>query len=311
MPAKNPAENPADVPARRPAEPAPGAASDRTEQLLRLLWQPATGPDSGASTAPTSTASTGSTVPTGSTGPSGSATSAGNPRRTGRTDRKRRAGLTVDDFVDTGIALADAHGLAGLTMRAVAGRLGVGAMTLYGYVPGRAEGLALMIDRVHGTAYADPDELAAVAAADGWQAAAERLVLANWQLLQAHPWLIELPPGRPPIGPGTARKYEAELAGLAPSGLPPAELDRLLSTLLALVMQAARWEIGLARDRANTGLDDAGWWAQVGPVLAELAAGQRFPHAEAVGATMQSAGEPWQTLQFGVAAVCAGIGPRE
>ena len=44
--------------------------------------------------------------------------------------------------------LADAEGLAALSMRRVAERLGVGAMSLYTYVPGKAELLDLMLDTV-------------------------------------------------------------------------------------------------------------------------------------------------------------------
>ena len=49
-------------------------------------------------------------------------------------------------MVEAAIALADANGLEAVTMRAVAERLGVSPMTLYTYVPGKAELLDLMLD---------------------------------------------------------------------------------------------------------------------------------------------------------------------
>jgi len=66
------------------------------------------------------------------------------------------------------IAIADADGLAALSMRRVAERLGVKAMSLYTYVPGKAELIDLMFDSV----------LAEVAADDGggdWRTRLERV----------------------------------------------------------------------------------------------------------------------------------------
>ena len=52
--------------------------------------------------------------------------------------RGAEAGLSVDRVVDAAIALADAEGLGALSMRRLAADLGVGAMTLYTYVPAKA-----------------------------------------------------------------------------------------------------------------------------------------------------------------------------
>src|SRR5262245_7512878 len=83
-------------------------------------------------------------------------TGRGDPNRTiellwGTRDRASRGpkpGLTVDRIVAVALALADQVGLEGLSMRAVAERLGVGTMSLYRYVPGKAELLDVMVDRV-------------------------------------------------------------------------------------------------------------------------------------------------------------------
>ncbi len=56
--------------------------------------------------------------------------------------------FTVDDVAAAAIAIADAEGLAALSMRRVAERLGVAAMSLYTYVPGKAELIDLMLDTV-------------------------------------------------------------------------------------------------------------------------------------------------------------------
>ena len=57
-----------------------------------------------------------------------------------------RQGLTIDQIVAAATALADTEGLDAVTMRRVAASLGVVPMTLYTYVPGKAELLDLMLD---------------------------------------------------------------------------------------------------------------------------------------------------------------------
>lgn len=71
-------------------------------------------------------------------------------RTSERTSRKGKPDLSVDRIVRAGIEIADAEGLAALSMRRVAERLGVGTMSLYTYVPGKAELLDVMLDTVYG-----------------------------------------------------------------------------------------------------------------------------------------------------------------
>jgi AcrR family transcriptional regulator len=56
--------------------------------------------------------------------------------------------LTEDAIVDAALAIADEAGIAQLSMRSVARRLGVGPMTVYGYVPNKDALDALVIDRI-------------------------------------------------------------------------------------------------------------------------------------------------------------------
>jgi AcrR family transcriptional regulator len=51
--------------------------------------------------------------------------------------------------VEAATAIADAEGLDAVTMRRVAKELGVVPMTLYTYVPGKAELLDLMLDAAY------------------------------------------------------------------------------------------------------------------------------------------------------------------
>ena len=62
--------------------------------------------------------------------------------------RARRAGRsTATAIVDTAMAIVDDEGLDGLSMRAVADRLGTGPASLYAHVSGRDELLMLLLER--------------------------------------------------------------------------------------------------------------------------------------------------------------------
>ena len=101
------------------------------------------------------------------------------------------------------------EGLAAVTMRALAARLGVSAMTLYGYVPGKDELLDLMLDALYARMPRPPWR-----AGSGWRARARAVAEANRALYAAHPWAAAVSTARPPLGPGLMAKYEHELAAL-------------------------------------------------------------------------------------------------
>ncbi|WP_258025459.1 TetR/AcrR family transcriptional regulator, partial [Streptomyces bambusae] len=64
--------------------------------------------------------------------------------------RGPKRGLTLDAVAAAGVAIADAEGLAGVSMQRVAGELGVTKMALYRYLPGKAELVALMVEAALG-----------------------------------------------------------------------------------------------------------------------------------------------------------------
>ena len=62
--------------------------------------------------------------------------------------RRPRGALSREAIVDAAIDVLDRDGLEGLTMRAVADRLGTGAMSLYRHVANRDELLDLVVARL-------------------------------------------------------------------------------------------------------------------------------------------------------------------
>jgi len=215
-----------------------------------------------------------------------------------------RSGTTLEAMTQAAIDLADARGLEALTMRAVADRIGVGAMTLYGYVPGKPELLELMLDQVAGTTYQGhplPGSL------PGWREGLRHIVDRNYAHALDHGWSTAVPPARPIVGPGNSLKYEAELAPLDGIGLTDHLMDHALTTVLGMTNAAARWHLGLERVRADTQLTDDQWWALSQPIVSPALNELDLPISTRVGQTVASAGDPHATLHAGLELILNGL----
>jgi AcrR family transcriptional regulator len=109
------------------------------------------------------------------------------------------------------VALADERGLEALSMRSLAGRLGVTAMSLYNHVANKDEILGGMIDAVF-------DEIDLPTGAD-WKAAIRTSSLSAREALVRHPWASELLTSALPPGPARLRHADWQLRTLRGGGL--------------------------------------------------------------------------------------------
>ncbi|MCZ2847088.1 TetR/AcrR family transcriptional regulator [Modestobacter sp. VKM Ac-2978] len=215
--------------------------------------------------------------------------------------------LDVDRIVTAAVHLADAEGLAALSMRRVATELGVGAMTLYGHVPGKGELVDLMLDAALGELY--PDD--AVVTSGSWRARLTAVARANWDFFVRHPWALHLATGRPPLGPHLMRKYELELRAVDGLGLPEVQMDLLVT----LVNGFVRGTVSGVHEKADveraTGVTEDQWWAATEPYVAQVFDGERFPTAARVGPVAGEelgAGDPHRSFEFGLERLLDGIG---
>jgi AcrR family transcriptional regulator len=238
----------------------------------------------------------------------GSGRAAGPGARSGR--RGPRPGLTVDAVVASAIALADSAGLDAVTMRQLATALGVAPMTLYTYVPGKAELLDLMLDTVYaGLPLAD-------SSGQPWRSRLAAVAEQNRALYTAHPWAAEISTARPPLGPGQLAKYEHELAALDGLGLDDVTMDAVLTYLLGFVQGWARAAADAralrGADTRGSALDDERWWAANAPLLERVFDPARYPRAvrvgSAAGAAHGAAYSPDHAYEFGLARVLDGLG---
>ena len=146
--------------------------------------------------------------------------------------RGPRSSLSVGTVVAAAVRLADAEGLAAVSMRRVAAELGVPAMTLYSHVPGKSELVDLMVDAALGELY--PDEQSPTTG--NWRTRVEAVARENRRFLLRHPWALAI--GRPLPGPGRMRKYEIELRAVDGMGLSETQMDLLVTLLDGFVRGA-------------------------------------------------------------------------
>lgn len=219
--------------------------------------------------------------------------------------RGPRPGLDVDRIVAAAVALADAEGLAALSMRRVAAELGVAAMTLYTHVPGKGELVDLMLDSVTGELYPDGP------AGGPWRDRVTAVARANRDLHARHPWLLQIGTGRPPLGPHVLAKYEHELRAVDGLGLTEVQMDLVVT----LVNDVVRGTVGGLQDRVEAERDSARtereWWEATAPYLDQVFDPARFPTVARVGpvagAELQAAYDPERSFAFGLARLLDGI----
>jgi AcrR family transcriptional regulator len=196
------------------------------------------------------------------------------PPTRGRSGSRRTAGgeAARDRIVATAITIADAEGLAGLSMRRVAAELGVSTMSLYRHVQDKEDLLTQMLDAVF---RASPLPSTPPA---GWR---RRLELAGrmlWRSCRDHPWLAPaLSVTRPqPIAGGMAYT-EWVLAALDGTGL---SLDARFTTHLVLFNYARGTAVNVeseAEAEASSGLSSQEWMMSQVPALQAVLAGGSLP----------------------------------
>ena len=114
----------------------------------------------------------------------------------------RPSGLDRDRILRAAIDFIDENGLAALTMRRLGAALGVEAMALYRYVPGREDLLNGVVDMVVETLWDDDDgDDIFIDDHNGWQDYLMRLAHGVRRIALGHPSVFPLVTSRPPAAP--------------------------------------------------------------------------------------------------------------
>lgn len=216
--------------------------------------------------------------------------------------RGPRPGLSRERVVQAAIEVAEAEGLSALSMRRVALRLEVGTASLYTYVPGKPELLALMLDAMVGEGPL-PHTLPG-----GWREQLEAVARSDWADFRRHPWTLQIASDRPLPGPNLMAWFDSALRVLEGTGLTGAERITVVEGLDGLVR-------GMARNAADPAIrppsEDAGeqaqaWQAARDEFLESHVDFARYPHFAAAFSSGAAPG-PDEVFEFGLRRMLDGV----
>jgi AcrR family transcriptional regulator len=214
----------------------------------------------------------------------------------GRRTRGPKPGLSRERIVQAAIDIADGEGLAAVSMQRVASEFGFTTMSLYRYVPGKNELVALMVD----TAVGQPPDLASIRG--GWRPKLAEWARLTWQGFRRHPWFLEAAL-QTVMGPNQLGWLEAATAAMAGTGLVGDELVQSILVVNGHVRSMAPFTIARVVDGAE--LTNEEWAGAMVTLLDEHR--DRFPAltaAIAAGAFGPSGEDP---IEFGLQRILDGI----
>ncbi|MFG3258202.1 GntR family transcriptional regulator [Streptomyces sp. NPDC048172] len=186
--------------------------------------------------------------------------------------RPEQEELNRERVVRTAVALADAEGLAALSMRAVAARLGTAAMSPYRHVEGKDHLVRLMTDAVYGELDLPRP------APEFWRDRLEAGARALWSLHRAHPWLAHAGPlNRPLMAPNVLTYSDWMLAALEGLDLPPSRMFDVNVLLYGYVQGLAVHLEREAHAEAASGVTEDEWLAAQEREMAGLVTPDRYP----------------------------------
>ena len=148
----------------------------------------------------------------------------------------QRAGLSRDRVLSAARTHLTEHGLPGLTMRALAARLGVAPNALYSHVPDKAALVEALLDDAL-AAVPDPPE------GVEWRTGLRDLMTATHEALLGSPDLVPLYLGRGARGANAQRLGGGMTDLLARGGVTGAEAQEALRVLIVYTIGFAAFEI--------------------------------------------------------------------
>ena len=189
----------------------------------------------------------------------------------------RRPALTREAIVAAAVRIADAEGLAAVSMRRVAQEIGARVMSLYSHVAKKEDLLDLMADEAV-KAVLVPEPLPA-----DWREAITQVVHGELEAMRRHPWLADLHNRQIAVGPTMLRHVEQTLTALSGLGLPPAETIRVATVVDNYVTGyaiRARWDAGLPAE--SRGIARAEEVFETTPFYRQMIERGELPHLAAV-----------------------------
>lgn len=194
------------------------------------------------------------------------------PERGERGPRLRHSRAEV---ASAAITLADAEGIAAVTMRRLAAELGTGTMSLYNYVPAKEHLVQLMADQAAEEYVYPPSK------PHDSRAAIADLARQGRDIARRHPWLLTVMQPPPPMGPCTLRYVDYFLGLLADTGLDTVAKMETIAVINGFALMYGGMQAALDAERARTGITAHEQQAAPVNLLMKAAATGTYPNLAA------------------------------
>lgn len=213
-----------------------------------------------------------------------------------------KPGLTLDRIIVAGVAVADADGLAAVSMNRVAKELGTSAMSLYRYVDSKDELLTLMVDAATGA-------LPPARPGEDWRAGLVRWARGSVEAMRAHPWTTHVPITGPPLAPNSIAWFEDALRCLRDTGLVEAEKASIVMLLSGYVRNHVMLMAEVQAHFLDAAATPHDAMRGYGDKLRRLTDADRFPalHAVLDAGVFDHADPPDDEFAFGLERILDGI----
>src|SRR5579859_2730622 len=229
------------------------------------------------------------------------------PQAPARAPRVREADpdLSQERIVRTAIGIADAEGLAAVSMRRLAADLGAATMSLYRHVEGKEDLVFLMMDACFG------EEGLPAQPPPGWRAQLELSARLQWSLYNRHPWLAPVVSmTRPQLLPRGMAHTEWNLRALDGLGLSPNDRLHAVVTLVTFVRGiAVNLEMEVEAEQ-ETGISDEQWMEAQEPTFARILASAPFPFFSQLVADPDLELDLGSLFEFGLEQMLDGLARR-
>jgi AcrR family transcriptional regulator len=199
--------------------------------------------------------------------------------------------LSLDRIVAAAIRIADQDGLTALSMARLAQELGSAPMSLYRHVANKDELLVFMQDAAPGPPPPVPT---------GWRDGLATWARALRGVYYAHPWILQVRSGRPPLDPGQLAWLDRGLGALEGTSLTVQQRLDAVMTLLHYVRGEAHVMAIL--------LDGQDAFGDYGELLTRFVRPERFPSLAAALASGLFETPDEDSFERGLTTVLDGIG---
>lgn len=217
-----------------------------------------------------------------------------------RTAGTPREPLSRERVLRAAMAVADAGGIAALTIRSLAEELGVKPMSVYHYVANKDEILDLIVDLVFGEIdLPEPD--------GDWRAGMRRRADSARRVLKEHHWAIGLLQSRIHPGPNTLRHHNAFIGALRVAGFSVELTAHAFALIDSYVYGFALSEAALPIHGPESVADTAA------TMMAQLFDADAYPHLVAftTGHVMQPGYDFGAEFGFGLDLILDGLARSE